>query len=150
MRGLAVSSYCTCRSQSWRDVYGLRSHDCNSWRKSRAFALPMNSCNRSSACPALPLISTVRKMAIIYSSRNSALFARRFASLCSPGLPLPPAVVSRLSSAPPSGFKNSKTCSSRRIHLRARETSSSSRLKSCGVNSRYRERRFEPTRREKS
>lgn len=105
----------------------------------------MNSWSNSSAWPALPFISTVRSIAMIYSSRNSALFALRDDSLCSPARPT---LCVPLSS--PSGFKKLKTCNSRLIHFRARETSSSSSLNSWGVSSRYLDSRFEPTRREKS
>lgn len=144
-----VSSYCTFRSQSSSDVYGLLNHACNSCRNRRAFSLPRKSRRSSSAWPALPLISTVRRIAMIYSNRNSALFALRFSSLGCPG-PFTLLIPCGGGDERSSEFKKVKTRSSRRIHLRARDTSSSSRLKSSGVSSRYLDRRFEPTRREYS
>lgn len=85
-----------------------------------------------------------------YSRRNSALFPRRFSSLCCPGRAIRPRFASVCDSVSGSGFRKAKTLSSRRIHLRARETKPSSRLNISGVNSRYCETRLEPTRREYS
>ena len=121
------SLYCTCRSQSSRLIYGLRSHACNSCMKSRVLSLPKKSDNRSSACPPLPLTLTVLSIATIYSSKNSEFLASFLFSL-------------KLL------FRYWKTCSSLRIHFLAR--SSSSRENVWGVRSRNLDKRLHPTWRE--
>lgn len=79
----------------------------------------------------------------MYSRRNSALFARRSLLLPVPGFGFEGDEVA-------SGFRNVNTRSSRRIHFRARDSSSVSDVKRDGVRSRNRETRLVPTWREKS
>lgn len=112
------SRYWTCLSQSSSLVYGLLNHAPSSWRNSRALLLPMNSCSISSALPVGPLISTFFKIAIMYSSRNSAFPTRRLADSESSAV---------------SGWRKLKTRSSLRMKALARDCKSGELATFCGV-----------------
>lgn len=102
--GKAWFPYWTVSSQSRSRSYGLRNQLSSSCRNSLAFSRPRHSWSSSSACPVLPLMSIDLIIAMMYSPRNSAFFARRLES---------PSPTDSL-------FKNSKTCSSLRIQIFAR------------------------------